>query len=133
MWWSLNRPVSIEGDGKVFVPENTTVVGAIDTVAAHTNLPTPWLVSTVARAMARIGNKSIQSGWYEFDDGVTQLEVLDNLFEGNRRPAVTLTIPEGLNYREIAGIVARVVETDSAGFVEWCEDEMVNETHLVEL
>lgn len=128
VWWSLNRAISVNADNSnVFIPENTTVVAAIDTVSMHCNLSTPWLVSTVARAMSRIGNKSIQSGWYEFATGDTQLEVLQNLFEGHRRPSVRLTIPEGLTYHEIASLVAEVVETDSAGFVEWCENEDVIE------
>jgi UPF0755 protein len=67
----------------------------------------------------------IKSGWYEFSADDTQLDILKALFTGKRRPTITVTIPEGLTFREIAGIVNKNVGTDSADFVRWCESRSV--------
>lgn len=121
LWWIMSRQVDVADDALVFLPLNTSVVAAVDSVHAHANLPTPWLVQLSARAVARLTGATIQSGWYVVSPESTQWDVVMMLFNSERRPTVRVTIPEGLTYREIAGLLARTVESDSAAFVAWCE------------
>jgi UPF0755 protein len=120
--WLLDKPIKVRGDGMIHVPMNATLQDALDSVNAHCDLATPLLVDLKARFMARFRGRTVQSGWYTFTNEDSQKDVLDVLFSGSRRRTVRVTIPEGLTFREIAGIVHRTVETDSAEFVAWCLD-----------
>lgn len=121
IWWMMLRPVGVNDDVLVFLPMNTSVVAAVDSVDARCNLPTPWLVSLAARLVARTTDATIQSGWYVISPDDDQWDVVQLLFDGTRRPTVRLTVPEGLTYKEIGGLIREVVESDSAAFVAWCE------------
>lgn len=73
---------------------------------------------TSLRLFSKIMGKDrhIQTGKYDFQKGVTLYSVIQKLADGE----VTLrqvTIPEGLTLREIAGILQRGLEIDSAEFV----------------
>ena len=121
VWYLLSLHIGTTGNTMVLIPRNTPIVTAVDSINVKCKLPTPWIVALVARATARITNARIKSGWYVFTSDDTQLDILKALFTGKRRPIVKVTIPEGLTYREIAGLIDRIVGTDSADFVRWCE------------
>ena len=113
--------VGITENTMVFIPRNASIRSAVDSVNVHCKLPTPSVVSVVARIVARVSGKRIQSGWYVFTESDIQLDVLNSLFSGHRRPTVRVTIPEGLTYKEIAAIISRTADTDSADFIHWCD------------
>ncbi len=125
MWWLSSRTVDVKSDGFVFLPLRTSVAAAVDSVHAHCALPTPWVVKSAARVIARITGRPVQAGWYKFENATTQFDVLRSLFTGDRRPTVRLTIPEGSTYRTIASIIKRDLQGDSAAFVRWCENDSV--------
>ncbi|MDZ4745613.1 MAG: endolytic transglycosylase MltG [bacterium] len=124
-WWLFTRPITIASDGFVFISPSTTVVHAVDSVNAHCELTSPWLVKITARIVARVTSRTVQAGWYKFNPTHTQLDVLRALFSGDKRPTVRVTIPEGSTYRTIASILARDVQCDSAAFVRWCESDSI--------
>lgn len=124
-WWLTTRTIEVKSDGFVFIPPGTPIAAAVDSVHAHCPMPTPWLVKSAARIAARVTGRSVQAGWYKFDGATSQIGVLRSLFTGDRRPTVRLTIPEGSTYRTIASLVMRDVQSDSAAFVRWCEDDSV--------
>lgn len=121
VWYLLSLHIGATGSTLVLIPRNTPIVSAVDSINVKCKLPTRWLVALFARTTARITNARIKSGWYVFTSDDTQLDILKALFTGKRRPIVKVTIPEGLTYREIAGLIDRIVGTDSADFVRWCE------------
>ena len=113
-WWMLNAEITTGENGMVFIPRNTAVVAAIDSINAKCPLPWPWLVKASARIAMRLRPLHIQSGWYMFTKGDTQLDVLKALFTGSRRPTVLVTIPEGLTKWEVASRLSRSLDVDSA-------------------
>lgn len=123
--WFLHRPLPINGDRTVHIARRTTIAGAIDSIDAQCTLPTPSLVRVTARIVARITQRPVQHGWYVFTAEDTQWDVVMALVSGRHRPAIRVTIPEGLSYREIAGILRRKAEIDSSDFVAWCENDSV--------
>lgn len=125
VWFLLDRPLSISTETMVHVPRKASIVSAIDSVNAKVNLATPWLIKLAARITARLSGKGLQSGWYTFNEGDTQLDVLRTLFTGDRRNTVRVTLPEGLTYREMARILSRTVDMDSTRFIAWCENDSV--------
>jgi len=66
-------------------------------------------------------DKHIHIGRYDFERGVTLNEILDKLRKGKVTP-INVTIPEGLNYRQIGGILQARCGTDSSGFVSAVTD-----------
>ncbi len=123
--WTLHRPLPINGERVVHIARRTTIAGAIDSIDAQCTLPTPALVRMTARLMARITQRPVHHGWYRFTSSDSQWDVVTALLSGRRRPAIRVTIPEGLTYREIASILQRKAEIDSSAFVSWCEQDSV--------
>jgi UPF0755 protein len=113
--------VSIAHEATVFVPRNASIVAAIDSANAHCPMPTPWLVKLVARVRTRLSPLPIQSGWYVFRMGDSQLDVLEALLTGRLRPSVRVTLREGLTSWETAHILARELEIDSAELEGACD------------
>lgn len=74
---------------------------------------------TLARILGK--DRHIQAGRYDFEKGIRLYSVLRKLTGGG----VTLkevTIPEGLNLRQIAGILSRELDIDSLEFVSLVAD-----------
>ena len=79
---------------------------------------------TLARILGK--DRHIQAGRYDFEKGITLYSVLKKLTGGG----VTLkevTIPEGLNLRQIAGILRRELHIDSLEFVSLATDSQFSE------
>ncbi len=57
-------------------------------------------------------------GEYKFANGLTNLEVLKMITDVNLTRGITVTIPEGLNIRQIARLLSRQLDLDSADFVK---------------
>lgn len=123
--FALRLPSGADVETVVLIPRNSSIVASIDSVDSHCSLPTPWLVEIVARTLARVRTETVQAGWYRFAPHERQWDILVGLFSGSKRPTMRVTIPEGLTYREIGGLLARSIEADSADFVRWCEDTAV--------
>lgn len=123
--WALQRPLPINGECVVHIARKTTIAGAVDSIDAQCTLPTPALVRMTARLLARVTQRPVHHGWYVFTSNDSQWDVVMALLSGRRRPAIRVTIPEGLTYREIAGILQRKAEIDSSAFVSWCEQDSV--------
>jgi len=69
-------------------------------------------------------DKHIHAGKYSFKKGMTLYSLLDGLFNGK----VTLkdvTIPEGFTVKEIAGILQREIQMDSAEFMKATENSQI--------
>lgn len=129
VWMLLQRPIDRSVHDSARIARGSSIVAAVAAIDAQCPLPNPSLVSVTARLIARLTGKSVQRGWYRFNEGDTQLDVLRALFGSHRRPTIRVTIPEGVTYRDVAGIIARSVETDSASFVAWCESDSVIRRH----
>lgn len=123
--WSMVRPLPFDGDRTVHIARRTSISRAIDSVDAQCSLPTPMVVKIVTRVVARVMQKPIQHGWYVFTSHDTQWDVILALLSGRSRPAVRVTLPEGLTFREMASILSKKAEIDSAAFVAWCENDSV--------
>lgn len=67
----------------------------------------------------------MQSGWVSIRPNDTQFDLIKGLFSSHRKPSIKVTLPEGLTYREMASAIQRLLESDSAEFVEWCESDSV--------
>lgn len=123
--WALQRPLPINGERVVHIPRRTTIAGAVDSIDAQCTLPTPAIVRMTARLLARVTQRPVHHGWYVFTSSDTQWDVVTALLSGRRKPAIRVTIPEGLTYREIASVLQRKAEIDSSEFVAWCENDSV--------
>ena len=67
--------------------------------------------------------RKIQPGRFLLPRGVSNSEIIRHLMRPGIR-TVDLTIPEGLTVRQIASILSRDLEFDSAEFVNLCEDSL---------
>ncbi|MBU3741077.1 MAG: endolytic transglycosylase MltG [Candidatus Kapabacteria bacterium] len=132
VWLQLSRSIDLSTSDSAQIRRGSSVVAAVNAIDTQCPLPTPKLVSVAARLIARISGSTVQRGWYRFKAGDTQFDVLMALFGSHRRPTIRVTIPEGRTYAEIAGILARTIEADSAAFVDWCERDSVCRSYGVD-
>ncbi len=121
----LLLPAGLDVPTTVFIARGTTVAGAVDTVQNHVPLPTPLITKIAVRLIARVTQRSVQPGWHQLQPGDTQWDVAVAILRGQRRPHMRVTVPEGLNCREIAQLLWRRAEIDSAAFIRWCESDSV--------
>lgn len=122
-------PAGLDVPTTVFIARGTTVAGAVDSVQSHVPLPTPLITKIAVRLIARIVQRPVQPGWHQLQPGDTQWDVVVAILSGQRRPHMRVTVPEGLNYREVAQLLRRRAEIDSAAFVRWCESDSVVQRH----
>ena len=67
-------------------------------------------------------------GEYTFPNGMTNLEILKKVTDPNSVRYFTVTVPEGMNIRQIGRLLQRQLGLDSAGFVEAANnDSLINE------
>lgn len=65
-----------------------------------------------------LGNQEgIIPGEYKFQNGLTNLSIMKTITDGNLVRTYTITIPEGLNIRQIGRLTQRLYGLDSARFV----------------
>lgn len=57
-------------------------------------------------------------GEYKFSNGLTNLNILKSITDASQTKVYTITIPEGLNVRQIGRLLARTQGLDSAKFVK---------------
>jgi UPF0755 protein len=77
--------------------------------------------SLVSAARLTGKDRAFQAGRYRFTGGEGVLRVLDRLTNGSTAEEF-VTIPEGLRVRQVASIVARSADVDSAAFVNLVSD-----------
>lgn len=66
-------------------------------------------------------DRRIHVGKYDLNKGITLAELTEKLTTG-KGSSLDVTIPEGLNFKQIAGILKNQAGVDSAGFVEVASD-----------
>ena len=66
---------------------------------------------------------SIQPGYFLIPQGLNHSQLLDRLARSGLLTK-DITVPEGLTVKQIAGIIRRELDVDSAEFVRWCEDSL---------
>jgi len=125
MWLLLLLPIDTSSTSSARIPRGSSVGGAVKAVHEQCPLPTPALVSIAAKVVARLHGTVVQRGWIKFESGDSQLDVLKAMFGRHRRPILRVTVPEGRTYRDIASLLAKVANVDSADFVAWCERDSV--------
>ena len=69
-------------------------------------------------------DQHIRAGKYSFGKGITSYKLLQELFQG-KVVLKDITIPEGSTAREIAGILKREIQMDSAEFVRVTENSQI--------
>ncbi|MFC1629418.1 endolytic transglycosylase MltG, partial [Gemmatimonadota bacterium] len=77
--------------------------------------------SLVMAARLTFTDRAIQAGRMHFPGGQNNVDVLRTLINGSTTREF-VTIPEGLRAHEVAGIVSRAADVDSAGFMALVSD-----------
>lgn len=130
--WTMLRPLPITNNVTVHIARRSSISGAVDSIHSACRLPTPLLVKWTVRLMARILQRPVLHGWYVFTSADTQWDVVRALVSGRLKGSVRVTLPEGLTYHEMAGILSRVAQIDSTDFVAWCENDSVIQIYAPE-
>lgn len=115
----LTSPITIHGDGFVYVPRGASVLAAVDSLERKAKLPSTVLARLTARALSDVAGKQVQAGWFKLDSSMSLLDAVTAIVGGRYRSTIRVTIPEGLTIREIAALLHSKADVDSAAFVNW--------------
>lgn len=128
--WVLSRPVEFSSSSvEITIPAGTSVSGAVDILAEHEVLSSPFIHKVVAVLYTRLGGRHIQQGVFEIQNTQTQFEAVKSLFLS---PAtVDVTFPEGIGLEQFASIAARAIGCDSAAFMRFATSDSVCRAHNI--
>jgi len=116
----LNLPVYTENARKVVtIPKGTSLSGIANLLAEKRIIDYPRGFIIVAKLMFR--SKSLRAGRYRFADNRTYLSLIKTLSDKNIH-TVRITIPEGFQAKNIAGLLNRRIGLDSLEFMQRAND-----------
>lgn len=108
--------------GKTFtVSRGQTFTTIVDSLEAQGVIRSRPLFVFVARLFG--GTNRIQVGRYVFPDGISNVDLFLSLREGKDIVLIPVTLAEGLRPRTQARILARILGTDSARFMQLVHDQ----------
>lgn len=126
----LKIELDIEDPINVEIPVGTNAMEIIDIFNEHDMLQPKWLFKYIIKVYAKYSEKQIFAGYYTFETGTTNLELLKSIYEGGKLRTVKVTIPEGLKNQEITSLLSPI-KTDLNRFVELCVSDSLLEARNI--
>lgn len=102
----------------VFIPKNSSVSTIVEHFNKYKLLEPSWLFSNYIKIKMTLDGKSIFAGNYDVLPSNSNEDIIDKLFTGGYAKTISVTIPEGLNNREIAEIFAKKLNLNYKRFLE---------------
>lgn len=121
--FKLNESISTSAPLEVNIPKNTTLLGAIDILNSEGLLEPSWLFKSYIRIRAKFDTLSLYAGYYRFEQGRRNKDILRSIFNGLDLNIVKVTIPEGLDYSRIIDIMAEKAELDKQELLRLCRSD----------
>lgn len=104
----------------VYVARGASFKSVLDSLENAQAVRWRWSISLAGRILG--WTKEMKVGKYEFESGISNLDILRSLREGDYRVFIAVSIAEGRRYQAIARRFARELALDSAKFVSLCTD-----------
>ncbi len=104
------------------IPYGTSVYKAVNLLQDKGALKPDWLFDLYIRYIAGKKENGLQAGYYKFDQGISNSELIESIFTGDNLFTAVITFPEGLKIEKYASLVAKEMNLDSAKFVGMCKD-----------
>ncbi|MCI0706019.1 MAG: endolytic transglycosylase MltG [Ignavibacteriae bacterium] len=125
--WLFWMPNSFDGyERVVIIPRGTNFPAVVDSLESAGVLQNRRSFVYAARILDVGG--SIQFGKYRFKSGMSNLALLRDLSEGLSNYPIPVLIGEGMRMRFIAAKFSREVGTDSAEFMDLCQNPVFIES-----
>jgi len=85
--------------------------------------------SLLVQLVSLIGSaNNVKAGHYDFTNNRSYVAIARLLLQGSNAP-IKVTFPEGLNYRQMAGLAQRELAVDSFEFSQACRDKSIIAAH----
>lgn len=119
--WVFYTPAGGWGKGmvEVEIPPGANLRDIAHLLHQHHLIPNKTSFIWAARLMGK--EREIKSGRYAIPLGASNLKVL-RVLEKPLAPYERVVIPEGYTIWQVAGVLAQILEIDSAEFINWCYD-----------
>ena len=102
----------------VFVPKNSSVNTIVEQFNKQDMLQPSWLFSNYIKIKMKLGGKSVFAGYYDIAPSTANEDIIEKLFTGGYAKTIKVTIPEGLNNKETAEIIAEKLNLNAEKFLE---------------
>lgn len=114
----LNELPSFSDTVAVFVPKNSSVNTIVKRFNEYDLLQPSWLFTNYIRIKMKFENRSVYAGYYDVVPSTSNEDIIEKLFTGGYAKTIKVTIPEGLNNKEIAQILADTLGINSRLFLK---------------
>ncbi len=121
---TLAKPAA-DTDVVLRIPYGTSVYKAVDLLQGQGTLKPEWFFDLYVRYLSGKKKNSLQAGYYKFDKGTSNRELIESIFTGDNLYTATVTFPEGLGIKKYASAISQEMNLDSAKFVNICKDKGV--------
>lgn len=115
----LNTKLESSDTLDIEIPSGTNAMKIVDIFNKHDMLQPQWLFQYVIKVYAKYSEKQIFAGYYSFDPGTTNLEILEAIYEGGKLRTVKVTLPEGLKNQEIVSLLTPIKSNEDE-FIKLC-------------
>lgn len=109
------------GDAVVKIVKGDNLRTVAEKLEASQVIYNKYIFITLAKIYGKENN--LIPGEYNISSGLTYLNVLNTVTDPTVIRTVTITIPEGMNIRQIARLLQNKIGVDSAGFVEEAKND----------
>ncbi len=108
----LSEKPAINSPVKVMIPKGASIVKSISIVNEQNLLMPDYFFKFYARLYAKLNNASIFAGYYRFQPGISNLEIIQSLFNADNLYVSRVTIPEGWEFKKIASLASKTLNTN---------------------
>ena len=112
----LNQKAEISNEVKVIIPKGSSIVNSIEIVNKQNLLSPGYFFKFYARLYAKLNNAAIFAGYYRFEEGITNMQVIQSLFNADNLYVSRVTIPEGWDLKKISEHIKKSLTTDIKQF-----------------
>ncbi len=120
---SLNKSIRFSSGDITEIKRGSSSESILNIMNSKGALEPSWFYKFYISCIAYFDKKFIKAGFYKFDTLMTNSQIIDALTHGTHQYTIRITIPEGLNYREIADIVSKNTKIDKQKFIKLCESD----------
>lgn len=114
------------------VPQNSSIDDVVEIFNEKELLKPNWLFSYYLMFKTQMDKEFIKAGIFEIEPGMSNEEIVELLFKGGEAKTITITIPEGLDNKEIADILSGSMKFTYDDFIELTKDESLLEEYSIE-
>ncbi len=116
----MSQSNNIDLDEPIEIPMNTSTEGVVNILNKEGMLNPKGYNLFILRVLSFLQGRKIYAGYYDFQDGITNYQVIIKLLKNEKVPSSQVTIIPNSTYKQIADILATKINFNKEKFLKLC-------------